>query len=125
MHAEATSEKIAMGWLLDGKVTLVAGTHTHVQTGDERILPYGTGYLTDAGFCGPHESVIGREIEPVIAGFKTLRPYRFPVATGDVRLQGVMIDVDEASGQCRSIERISRKLEDVVGKQAHSTDTDR
>lgn len=114
-HAEATSEKIAMGWLLDGKVSLVVGTHTHVQTSDCRILPRGTGYLTDAGFCGPHESVIGREIEPVIAGFKSMRPNRFPVATGDVRMQGVLVEVEESSGQARSIELISRNLDAMSG----------
>ena len=113
-HAEATSEKIAMGWLLDGKVSLVVGTHTHVQTADEKILPRGTGYLTDAGFCGPHLSVIGREIEPVIQGFKTMAPMRLPVADGWGKMQGVLVDVEISSGQVKRIERISRDLGSVV-----------
>lgn len=106
-HAEATSEKIAMGWMLDGQVSAVVGTHTHVQTADDRILPKGTAYISDVGFTGPHEGVLGREMEPVIDRFRTLAPRRFPVAKGDVRIQGVRLVVDEESGQARSIERVS------------------
>ncbi|TAG08910.1 MAG: TIGR00282 family metallophosphoesterase [Verrucomicrobia bacterium] len=109
-HAETTSEKIAMGRMLDGKVSLVVGTHTHVQTADERIFPQGTGYLTDAGMCGPDDSVLGRNIESVVWRFKTGLPTRFPIATGAVRLCGVMVDVDTKSGSCQSIQRFSQYL---------------
>ncbi len=110
MHAETTSEKIAMGRLLDGKVSLVVGTHTHVQTADERIFPGGTGYLTDAGMCGPEDSVLGRSIDSVVWRFKTGMPTRFPVAQGDVRLCGVVVDVEVATGVCVRIERFSRLI---------------
>ena len=107
IHAETTSEKIAMGRMLDGRASLVVGTHTHVQTADESIFPGGTGYLTDAGMCGPDESVLGRSIESVVWRFKTGMPTRFPVAKGDVRVCGVMVDVDTATGRCLKIERVS------------------
>ena len=107
IHAEATSEKIAMGRLLDGRVSAVVGTHTHVQTADEQIFPEGTAYLTDAGFTGPHESVLGREIDPVIKRFLTSAPQRFGVASGRIFLQGALIEIDENSGQAKSIRRIS------------------
>ena len=97
-HAEATSEKIAMGWHLDGKVTLVVGTHTHVQTADERILPNGTAYLTDAGMTGPHDSIIGMEREPSLARFLNGMPSRFEPATGNPRLNGVIVDADDKTG---------------------------
>jgi 2',3'-cyclic-nucleotide 2'-phosphodiesterase len=106
-HAEATSEKIAMGWHLDGKVTAVIGTHTHVQTADERILPKGTAYLTDVGMTGPHDSIIGVEIEPVLARFRTGLPARFETATGNPRLNGVVIEADENTGLATHIERLS------------------
>ncbi|MDX1680500.1 MAG: TIGR00282 family metallophosphoesterase [Akkermansiaceae bacterium] len=106
-HAETTSEKIAMGWAMDGKVSAVVGTHTHVQTADERILPEGTGYLTDAGMCGPEDSVLGRNIESVVWRFKSNMPTRFPVAEGPVRLCGVIVDVDAESGRCLEIRRVS------------------
>jgi metallophosphoesterase (TIGR00282 family) len=109
-HAEATSEKIALGRMLDGKVSAVVGTHTHVQTADEQVFPGGTAYLSDAGFTGPHESVIGREIEPVIRRFTTLQPQRFDVAKGRVRLQGALVRIDDASGRAQGIERISVAL---------------
>jgi len=109
-HAEATSEKIAMGRMLDGRVSAVIGTHTHVQTADEQIFPGGTAYLTDAGFTGPHESVIGRQIEPVIRRFRTNLPQRFHVAKEDVRLQGVLIDIDPLTRKARDIRRISESL---------------
>ena len=106
-HAETTSEKIAMGRMLDGKVSLVVGTHTHVQTADESIFPGGTGYLTDAGMCGPEESILGRNIESVVWRFKSGMPTRFPVAKGPVRLCGVIVDVDPQTGACQSIRRLS------------------
>lgn len=107
IHAETTSEKIAMGRNLDGKVSLVVGTHTHVQTADDTIFPGGTGYLTDAGMCGPEESILGRNIESVVWRFRTGMPTRFPVAKGDVRLCGVIIDADVESGRCLAIEKLS------------------
>ncbi len=110
MHAEATSEKIALARLLDGSVSAVFGTHTHVQTADEQIFPGGTAFLCDAGFTGPHESVLGREIDPIIRRFATCMPQRFNVAKADIRLQGVMVDIDEASGHALNIQRISEPL---------------
>ena len=109
-HAETTSEKIAMGRMLDGKVSLVVGTHTHVQTADENIFPSGTGYLTDAGMCGPEESVLGRTIESVVWRFKSGLPTRFPIAKGPVRLCGVIVDVDAETGCCSAIRRLSTLL---------------
>lgn len=106
LHAEATSEKIAMGRFLDGKVSAVIGTHTHVATADERILPKGTAYISDVGMCGPHDSVLGRDVEAVLKRFLTQMPHKMEVAEGDVALCGVVIDVDESSGRARSIERI-------------------
>jgi 2',3'-cyclic-nucleotide 2'-phosphodiesterase len=110
IHAEATSEKIALGRMLDGQVSAVIGTHTHVQTADEQIFPGGTAFLCDAGFTGPHESVLGREIEPIIRRFQTGMPQRFEVARRRVFLQGAVVDLDENSGQARSIQRISEEL---------------
>jgi 2',3'-cyclic-nucleotide 2'-phosphodiesterase len=110
IHAETTSEKIAMGWALDGKVSVVAGTHTHVQTADERILPGGTGCLTDAGMCGPDDSVLGRSIESVVWRFRTGMPTRFPIATGPVRMCGLVAEIDPASGRCLAIVRFNRLL---------------
>lgn len=109
-HAEATSEKIAFGRMVDGQATAVIGTHTHVQTADEQILPAGTAYLTDAGFTGPHDSVIGRRIEPVIERFRTNLPQRFDVASGRVLLQGALIEADPGSGRARTIRRVSEAL---------------
>lgn len=106
LHAEATSEKIAMGRFLDGKVSAVIGTHTHVATADEQVLPGGTAYITDAGMCGPHDSVLGRSTEMVLRRFLTMMPQKMEVADGDVLLCGVILDVDEDSGRARSIERI-------------------
>lgn len=111
-HAETTSEKIAMGRLLDGRVSAVLGTHTHVQTADERIFPGGTGYLTDTGMCGPEDSILGRSIESVVWRFRTGLPTRFPIAGGAVRLCGAIMDVDVASGACLAIRRLSRLLPD-------------
>ena len=106
-HAEATSEKIAFAWMLDGQVSAVVGTHTHVQTADEQILPEGTAYLTDAGFTGPHDGCLGREIEPVIKRFLTGMPQRFEVAKSRVLLHGVVIEIDEPSGKAVRIQRVS------------------
>lgn len=106
MHAEATSEKYAMGWYLDGRVSLVFGTHTHVQTADERILPAGTAYITDVGMCGPFDSVIGMEKETVIRGFITQLPRQFEVAQENVVLQGVIADIDEENGKAKAIRRL-------------------
>lgn len=106
-HAEATSEKVALGWHLDGKVSAVIGTHTHVQTADERILPGGTAYMTDAGMTGSFDSVIGVKKELAIERFVTQMPVRFDVAKKDIRLNGVAIEIDETSGSALSIERIS------------------
>jgi 2',3'-cyclic-nucleotide 2'-phosphodiesterase len=111
MHAEATSEKIALARMLDGQVSAVVGTHTHVQTADEQIFPGGTAYLTDAGFTGPHESVLGREIAPVIERFATNTPQKFGVASGRILLQGALIEIDNASGRALHIRRISEPIE--------------
>ncbi len=107
-HAETTSEKVAFGWHCDGRVSAVVGTHTHVQTADERVLPGGTAYITDAGMCGPEDSVIGMDREAVLARFRTQIPNRFKVAGGPVRLCGVAVDVDERTGRAHQIDRISR-----------------
>jgi len=109
-HGEATSEKIAFGRMVDGQVSVVVGTHTHVQTADEQVFPGGTAYLSDAGFTGPHESVLGREIEPVIQRFLTNVPQRFEVAKARVLLQGILVEVDNASGKALSVRRISEPL---------------
>jgi metallophosphoesterase (TIGR00282 family) len=106
MHAEATSEKSAMGWYLDGRVSVVFGTHTHIQTADERILPRGTAYITDVGMCGPLDSVIGMEKETVIRGFLTQLPRQFEVAEENVALQGVVVDIDQSDGKARDIRRL-------------------
>ncbi len=112
-HAEATSEKIAMGWHLDGRVTAVVGTHTHVQTADERVLPRGTAYITDVGMTGPHDSVIGVERSAIITRFLTGRPQRFETATENPRLNGVIVDADEATGHALSINRVSLSAEEI------------
>jgi metallophosphoesterase (TIGR00282 family) len=106
MHAEATSEKISLGWYLDGRVTAVVGTHTHVPTADERVLPKGTAYVTDVGMTGPYDGVIGVKKELVVGKFLNGMPVRFEPATGDVRLCAVVIDCDENTGKARSIERL-------------------
>lgn len=105
-HMEATSEKIAFGWHLDGRATAVVGTHTHVPTADGRILPKGTAYLTDAGMCGPYTSVLGRDIGQVVQTFLDGMKRRFPVADDDVRIAGCLIEFDAASGMATSFERI-------------------
>jgi hypothetical protein len=110
IHAEATSEKIALGWFLDGMVSAIVGTHTHVQTADEKILPNGTAYITDVGMTGPYDSVIGRRKEQILTRFLTQMPARFEMAEGDIQLHGVVIDIDETTGKARSITRIQEKL---------------
>ncbi len=106
MHAEATSEKVAMGRYLDGRVSLVFGTHTHVQTADESILPHGTGYITDLGMTGPHDSVLGRNVEPVLKSLVTQMPFPYSIASGDLRMNGIIASVDSISGKTTAIERI-------------------
>ncbi len=112
IHAEATSEKIALGWYLDGLVTALVGTHTHVQTADERILPENTAYITDVGMTGPFDSVIGRRKEQILSRFVTQMPVKFQMAESDVRLDAVVIDFDEKKGKARSIKRIEQKLDE-------------
>jgi metallophosphoesterase (TIGR00282 family) len=112
MHCEATSEKNAMGWYLDGKVSAVLGTHTHVQTADARVLPGGTAFITDVGMCGPWESIIGVKKELAIERFLTSRPVSFEPAKRDVWLQGAIVDIDDATGRARSIVRVQEKLEE-------------
>jgi hypothetical protein len=109
-HAEATSEKIAMGWYLDGKVSAIIGTHTHVQTADERILPKGSGYITDVGMTGAMDSVIGMDKEMALKRFLTLIPMRLEPATDNICLHGVLIDLDKDSGRSLGIKRIAVKM---------------
>ena len=106
VHAEATSEKIAAGYYLDGKVSCVYGTHTHVVTADEKILPKGTAYITDIGMTGPHDSVLGRKTENVLKSFRTQMPYSFEVATEDLRLNGIVVTIDSNTKQAERIERV-------------------
>ena len=108
MHAEATSEKVAIGHFIDGKVSVLFGTHTHIQTADERILSKGTAYITDLGMTGPQDSVIGQEKERIIQRFLTSMPRKFKVAEKDVVIQGVVVDVDENTGRARDIKRIQK-----------------
>ena len=106
MHAEATSEKIAMGWFLDGQVSVVFGTHTHVQTADETILPNGTAYMTDLGMTGAHNSILGRKTENVLRAIVTQMPASFEVADDDIRACGASIMVDSETGRAESIQRV-------------------
>jgi metallophosphoesterase (TIGR00282 family) len=119
-HAEATSEKIAMGWHLDGKVTLVVGTHTHVQTADERILPSGTAYLTDAGMTGPHDGIIGMEREPSLARFLYGLPSKLEPASANPRLNGVLVTADEKTGRATSVTRLSYAEQELATLAAHA-----
>jgi 2',3'-cyclic-nucleotide 2'-phosphodiesterase len=112
MHCEATSEKNAMGWYLDGRVSAVVGTHTHVQTADQRVLPGGTAFITDVGMCGPWDSIIGVKKELVLERFLTQRPMPFEPARRDVWVQGALLDLDDATGKARSIERVQEKGEE-------------
>jgi metallophosphoesterase (TIGR00282 family) len=112
-HAEATSEKVAMGWHLDGRATAVIGTHTHVQTADERILPKGTAYITDAGMTGPHESIIGVTVEAALGRFLNGMPAKFEAASGPARLNAIVISADPATGRATAIERLNLSLQQV------------
>ena len=107
MHAEATSEKVAMGYHLDGRLSCVFGTHTHVQTADEKILPKGTAYITDVGMTGAHDSVLGRGVENVLKSFRTQMPSPFEIATNDVKLKGVLVTIDSNTKKADRIERIT------------------
>lgn len=111
MHAEATSEKQAMGWYLDGRASAVLGTHTHVPTADERVLPGGTAYITDVGMTGPHDSVIGMEKQPVLQRFLDAMPARFSVAEANIQMNTVLLEIDPASGRAQSIERLRFRLD--------------
>jgi metallophosphoesterase (TIGR00282 family) len=104
-HADATSEKQAMGWYLDGRASAVIGTHTHVQSAEARILPQGTGFITDAGMCGPYDSVIGMQVEDALIRLVKGRPSRLRVATNNLKFAGVILEIDETSGKCISIQR--------------------
>jgi len=112
-HAEATSEKLAMGWYLDGRVAAVFGTHTHVQTADEQLLPGGTAYITDVGMTGPHDGIIGVDREPALARFLTGMPSRFEPASGNPRLNAVLLRADERTGRAESVARISLSADDL------------
>ncbi|MFC1666894.1 TIGR00282 family metallophosphoesterase [Candidatus Omnitrophota bacterium] len=114
MHAEATSEKIAIGRFLDGSVSAIFGTHTHVQTADEKILARGSAYITDLGMTGSQDSVIGRKVDSIIEHFLTCMPTRFDMADKDVELQGAIVEIDEETGRASSIERVREKLKDYV-----------
>lgn len=116
-HAEATSEKVALGWYLDGIVSAVVGTHTHIQTADEKILPQQTAYISDVGMTGPQHSVIGRRIEDVITRFITQMERRFEVANEDPQLQGVVLNIDSNSGKATSILRLQRKCDAKIQSQ--------
>ena len=121
-HAEATSEKIAMGWFLDGRVTAVVGTHTHVQTADNRVLPKGTAYLTDVGMTGPHDGVIGVEKAPVIDRFLTGMPTRFESASGDPTLHAVIVAADDSTGRATKITRLSLSMDELTRLSANLPD---
>lgn len=110
-HAEATSEKIAMGYHLDGRVSLCFGTHTHVVTADDKIMPGGTAYITDIGMTGPHDSVLGRGVENVLKAFRTQMPYPFEIATGDVRMNGILVTIDSNTKRAEQITRIRVEAE--------------
>jgi 2',3'-cyclic-nucleotide 2'-phosphodiesterase len=107
VHAETTSEKIAMGRFLDGKVSAVAGTHTHVQTADEQIFEGGTAFICDAGMCGPTRSILGREIQPILQRFLSSMPVVFPVARGEIKLHGLLVDIDETTGRALAVRRVA------------------
>ncbi|MDD5108331.1 MAG: TIGR00282 family metallophosphoesterase [Candidatus Omnitrophica bacterium] len=110
IHAEATSEKVALGWYLDGKVSAILGTHTHIQTADDKILPKGTAYLTDAGMTGPYDSVIGRRVEDVLTRFLSSIPVKFEVAQENIQLHGALIEINDNTGKAISILRVQKKL---------------
>jgi hypothetical protein len=121
VHAETTSEKIAMGRFLDGKVSAVAGTHTHVQTADEQIFEGGTAFICDAGMCGPIRSILGREIQPILQRFLSSMPVVFPVARGEIKLHGLLVDIDEATGLALAVRRVA---EPYVAEPAEESKTE-
>ncbi len=110
IHAEATSEKVALGWYLDGKVSAIFGTHTHIQTADEKILPKGTAYISDVGMTGPYDSVIGRRIDDVLTRFLSSIPVKLEVAEENIQLHGALVEIDETTGKANSILRVQKKL---------------
>ncbi len=110
MHAEATSEKIALVWYLDGEVSAILGTHTHVQTADERIYPKGTAFISDLGMTGPHDSVIGRKVEQILTRFLTGLPTRFEMAEENVQMNGAIVTIEERTGKASEIKRVNEKL---------------
>ncbi|MDD3346000.1 MAG: TIGR00282 family metallophosphoesterase [Candidatus Omnitrophica bacterium] len=110
IHAEATSEKVALGRYLDGRVSAVFGTHTHIQTADEKILPKGTAYITDVGMTGPYDSVIGRRVEDVLTRFLSSIPVKFEVAQGDIQLCGALVEIDDSTGKAVSLSRVQKRL---------------
>lgn len=111
-HGEATAEKVAMGWFVDGKISLIYGTHTHIQTADEKILPKGTGYITDVGMTGPYYSVLGIDRNIIIDKLITQRPNRFEVASGPIEINGIIVEIDEKSGVCLNIERFNQLFDE-------------
>ena len=114
MHAEATSEKVAMGWFLDGKASCVFGTHTHIPTADERILPQGTAFITDVGMTGPYDSVIGRRVDQILERFLSQIPNRSEVADANVQLRGLLVEVDPKTGKALKVERITKVLHESI-----------
>jgi metallophosphoesterase (TIGR00282 family) len=123
VHGETTSEKIAMGRFLDGKVSAVIGTHTHVQTADEQIFPGGTAFLCDAGMCGPTQSVLGRAIDPIVRRFVSNMPIPFPVASGEVRLRGALVEIDEKTGRAMRIIRVDEPGPGGAEKRSEQAET--
>jgi 2',3'-cyclic-nucleotide 2'-phosphodiesterase len=121
VHAETTSEKIAMGRFLDGKVSAVAGTHTHVQTADEQIFEGGTAFICDVGMCGPTRSILGREIQPILQRFLSSMPVVFPVARGEIKLHGLLVDIDETTGRALAVRRVA---EPYVAEPAEESKTE-
>jgi metallophosphoesterase (TIGR00282 family) len=121
-HAEATSEKVAMGYHLDGRVSCCFGTHTHVATADERILPKGTAYITDIGMTGPHDSVLGRGAQSVLKSFRTQMPFPFEIATGDLKMNAILVTVDSNSKKADSIERVQVDADSEDSKNYDSDD---
>jgi metallophosphoesterase (TIGR00282 family) len=122
MHAEATSEKVAMGYYLDGRVSCVFGTHTHVVTADEQLMPKGTSYITDIGMTGAHDSVLGRKTQSVIKSFRTQQPFPFEVASDDVRISGILVTVDSNTKKAEHIERIDIAAEFIDSKTIDADD---
>jgi len=123
-HAEATSEKVAMGWHLDGRATAVVGTHTHVQTADNRVLPKGTAYITDTGMTGPHDSIIGVTVEAALGRFVSGMPAKFEAASGGARLNAVIVTADPATGKATAIDRLdlsSSEVETLAESQPAAT----